>query len=319
MAPNIETSADAPAISVVIVCDHAAGNDDGWTDTRKTLAALAVQDAQEPAEFILCESEEFREKIPTDLTEILPALKILLVAGHSSYELKNAAVEAASCELIAMLDADCVPNPDWLRRLLQSLRTHPLAVAISGKTTYGGTSLAMRAVTLLSRAYADPGRDGPSWAVSDNNAGYRRSAYLAHPLPTHLGGFAAHVQSEEFRRHGLLLWFDAGIRVVHGYDGWSTEKDIRRNRGYSTVNTRLLEPSLPFTWPVRLGPIGIAPIVARNIRLSWRECRRCGPSYGIRWYELPLVMLASVGLNLLEIPGMLAAFRGSGLGKTQFR
>jgi hypothetical protein len=311
--------ASVPSISVVIVSDYAAGQQGGWTDIRKSLAALALQDLQEPTEFILCESEEFREQVPADLTEIIPNLRIVFAAGRSSYELKNAAVQAASSELIAMLDADCVPRPDWLRQLLDSLRTHPEAAAVSGKTTYGGKSLGVRISSLLSRAYSNPGDDGPTRAISDNNAGYRRSAYLAHPLPTYMGSFAAHVQAHALLRESYVLWFDSGIEVEHDFEGWSMEKDVRRHRGHSAVRTRMLDRSLPYAWLVRLGPIGSVPLLAGKILTSWWDCIRCGRTYGVRWYELPVAMMASLGINLLEVPGMLSAFRGSGFSKTHFR
>jgi len=312
-------NSSAPSISVVMVCDYAAGQHGGWMDIRKSLAALAAQDLKEPAEFILCESEEFRNELPASLTQILPDLKIVFVPGRSSYELKNAAVEAASSEFVAMLDADCAPRPDWLRRLLDSMRRHPSAAAVSGKTTYGGKSLGVRICSLLSRAYSDPGRDGPTQAVSDNNAGYRRSLYLAHPLPAHIGGFSAHVQSQALLRNGYLLWSDSQIEVEHNFEGWSMEKDIRRHRGHSAVRTRLLDPSLRYAWLIRLGRIGIAPLLAGKILTSWWDCIRCGRAHGVRWYELPVVMTAAVGLALLEVPGMLAAFRGSESGGTCFR
>lgn len=302
-----------------MVSDYAAGAEGAWTDMRKSLAALAAQDLEEPAEFILCESEEFREELPGELTEILPALRILFVPGRSSYELKNAAVKAASSEFIAMIDADCVPGPEWLRLLLDSLRRHPDAAAVSGKTMYGDKSFFVRTSMLLSRAYLDPGGDGPTRFIAENNAGYRRSAYLAHPMPTHMGGFAGHVQSAELLRHGYTLWFDPAFVVEHDFEGWPMEKDIRRNLGHSAIKTRMLDRSLPYAWLVRLGPIGIAPMLAREILCSWWDCIRCGRSYGVRWYELPVVMVASVGINLLELPGMVAAFRGGELGKTEFR
>jgi hypothetical protein len=304
---------------VVIVCDYAAGTPEGWEASRKSLMALATQDFAEKAEFILCESDEFQDQLPADLTGILPGLRILFVGGKSSYELKNAAVEAASAELIAMIDADCVPRIDWLRRLVDSLRKYPRAAAVSGKTTYGGNSLSVRLNCLLDRAFVDPGGAGPTRLISDNNAGFRRSAYLAHPLPLHAGGFTGFLQSEAMLRRGYELYFEAEIGVEHEFEGWSMEADIRRNRGHAAIKTRLLHRSLPYAWAVRLGPIGIAPMLASKILDGWRDCLRCRLAYGIRWYELPLVMLASVGVSLLEAPGMLTAFRGRELSGTHFR
>jgi hypothetical protein len=194
-----------PSISVVVVCDYDAGRHGGWADIRKTLTALAVQDIEEPAEFILCQSEEFREEMPDDFTRILPDLKIVFAPCQSAYELKKVGVKAASSELVAMLDADCLPRRDWLRRLLDALRRHPEAAAVSGRTFYGGKSLWARTFALFSRAYVNPGGDGPTRFVCDNNAGYRRSAYLAHPIPTDMGNFAAHLQSSGLLRQGYVF------------------------------------------------------------------------------------------------------------------
>jgi hypothetical protein len=315
----LEISASAPSVSVVVVCDYAAGTPEGWEASRKSLKALAAQDFAEKAEFILCESDEFQDQLPADLTGLLPGLRILFVRGKSSYELKNAAVEAASGDLIAMIDADCVPRTDWLRLLVDSLRKYPRAAAVSGKTTYSGNSLSVRMNCLLGRAFVDPGGAGLTQLISDNNAGFRRSAYLAHPLPLHVAGFTGFMQSREMLRQGYELYFDAGIGVEHEFEGWSMEADIRRNRGHAAIKTRLLDRSLPYAWAARLGPLGMAPMLASKILNSWRDCLRCGPAYGIRWYEVPLVMMGSVGVSLLEAPGMLAAFQGRGLTGTHFR
>jgi hypothetical protein len=308
-----------PCISVIVVSDYAAGGEGEWTDLRKCLAALAAQDLPDQVEFILCESEELRGRLPDDLGAILPSLKILFVPADSAYALRNAAVEAASTELVALLDADCVPRSDWLRLLFDALRTHPEAAVVSGKTTYGGTSLLVRASALLARAYLDPGSAGPTRYLAENNAGYRRSAYLAHPFPTHTGTFSAHVQAEEMRRGGCTLWFDPAIGVEHDFEGWSMELDILRSRGHGTVKTRLLVGDLSYAWLVRLGPVAIPAVAMGKIVNSWRECLRCWRSYGIRWYELPLVLAAAVGMGLLEAPGMWAAYRGTGVGETCFR
>lgn len=309
----------APAISVVIVCDYEAGLPGGFEDTRKTLRALAVQDLQEPAEFILCETEEFLPRLPDDFTRILPGLKILSVPGQTSYDLKNAGVEACSAGLIALLDADCIPQPDWLRLLLQAMRNHPEATAISGKTTYGGTGLLARTACLLARSYVDRGGEGPTSFISDNNAGFRKSAFLARPIPTHLGDFASHVQSEILQREGHLLWFDPSILVEHNFEGWSMERDIRRHRGRSTIQTRLNDGSLKYAWIARLGPVSIVPFIASKILAGWGDCLRCGPDYGVKWFEMPAVLATSVGLALLEIPGMWMAFQGTGYSETCFR
>ena len=312
-------SSQSPTATVLIVSDYAAGGPEGWKDIRRALGSLARQDFSEPVEFLLCESERFRDRVPSDLTSILPALRIVLVPETQSYAVKNFGVRAASADIVALLDADCVPDASWLRRLVENLRRSPHAAAVSGRTLYPGTSLGVRVCALLGRSYADPGHRGETRFTAINNCAFRRDAYLAHPLPTGLGTFSSRIQSEALRRAGWTLLFDPEIQVVHDFEGWSMEADFRRNCGHGTIRTRLEDPRLPYAWLARIGRLGIIPILAGKVIDSWRDCVRCGSHYGVRGYELPAAMAISVFLHFLEIPGMLQAYRGGGLSSSHFR
>lgn len=308
-----------PAISVVIVSDYAAGGPVAARDLRAALSALALQEFDEPVEFLLIESECFRGQLPDDLVTILPSLQILFHPEKESYPLKNHGVQAASAEFVAVLDADCIPDPKWLRRLLTILRENGSLAAVSGRTVYPDQSFSARICALLARSYLDPGRAGVTRFIAINNCAFRRSAYLAHPLPTDIGTFSSRTQSEMLIREGWTLWFDPDIEVVHDFEGWAMEADLRRNAGHGTVITRLTNSSLPYAWLVRLGPVSILPILAGKVVDSWRDCVRCGRLYGVSWYAVPVAMVLSIPLHALEVPGMLRAFRGSGLKESFFR
>ena len=119
---------------------------------------------------------------------------------HSEAELKEAAVEASSGEIVAVLHADCIPKLDWLRRLVATVRAHPDAAIISGKTTYGDDTLLRRAMAATSRSYLDTGGDGPTRHISHNNAGYWRSSYLALPQAPKIGPFGSVLKAEAILR-----------------------------------------------------------------------------------------------------------------------
>lgn len=141
-----------------------------------------------------------------------------------------------------------------------------------------------------SRSYLDPGRTGPTRFISNNNAAFRRSAFLTHPLPTASGPFASRRQSEAILRAGGRLLFEPGMRVVHAFEGWAMEGDIRRNVGYGTIITRLCDRSLPYAWLTRLGSASIPIFAAAKTLDSWGDCIRCARHYGVRWYELPFAL-----------------------------
>ena len=311
--------ARSKGISVIIVSDHGAGTAKGREDIRAAAAALARQDFDEPAEFLLIESERFRSELSAELPLILPELKVHFVPDYTSYALKNEAVRIASGEFVAILDADSIPGPSWLRRLIAALRAHPQAAAVSGKTVYPEQAFSSRVCALLARAYLDPGYSGGTRFIAINNCAFRREAYLSQPLPTDIGTFASRIQSEALLRDGWDLWFDPEIQVTHDFEGWEMEADLRRNAGHGTVATRLKDTTLPWARLARLGPVSIPLMLAGKIFGSWQDCVRCWRPYGIRWFQLPAAMLISVAVHLLEVPGMLQAYDGRVLESSFFR
>jgi hypothetical protein len=308
-----------PVASVVLVSDYAGGDIQAWDDLRSSLTALARQDIDEPIEVLLVESSQHAGGIPPDLAVILPALKVVTCPTASSYALKNEGVRAATAELVLLLDADCTPAHDWLRRAVESMRAHPEAAAISGRTRYAGLSLGERVLAVLSRAYLDPGAAGPNAFISNNNAIFRRTVFLEHQLPTNAGPFASRLQSEAIRRRGGQLRFDPTMCVVHDFEGWAMERDIRRNIGYGTIRIRQLDPRMPWAWMARLGIASVPLFVLGRTIDSWWVSLRAGRHYGLRWFEQPVAFLVAIVVHLLEIGGMLSAFRHEAITSTAYR
>jgi hypothetical protein len=309
----------APALSVVVVSDYAAGGESAWADVRSTLGALAGQLPGPELEVIVCEDERLAGELPADVLAACPGARLLPVAASGSYALKNAGARAARAPLVAILDADCRPSPRWARAALEAFRRDPAADAVSGRTDYGGATSAQRIFALLTRAYLDPGRRGPTRYVSNNNAVWRRATLVAHPLPEELGPFAARMQSEAARRAGARLRFEPELRAVHGFEGLAMELDIRRNIGYGTVATRLADPELPYAGLARLGRLSIPLLVGAKCVSTWSDCVRAFRGYRVRPYELPLALALAPVVHAAEASGMWAAFGGRPLERTAYR
>jgi hypothetical protein len=307
------------SLSVIVVSDYAAGEEKSWEDLRRALKAWAEQQGAPAEQFILVESSRLEGRIPNDVLGMVSNMNVLYIDAESSYELKNRAVEAAAGDWVAIVDADCVPSRSWLHVLRAAIAAHPDAAAVSAKTLYPGRSRLERILGLLSRSYLDPGRAGYTRFVSGNAAAFRRDLYLRHPLPAGLGAFASRIQSEAFLRDGARLWFEPELVVVHDFEGWSMERDIRRNHGYSTVITRLRDARLPYARLIRVGVPAIPLIVIGKTVDSIRDCFRCFRQYHIKLHELPLALGLTVVTHVLEIPGMMAAYRGQAIGATAYR
>jgi hypothetical protein len=308
----------SPVASVVVLSDFASGTAQGWEDLRRVLESLARQDVAEPVEYILIESEAFRSSFPAGLRDILPGLRVVFSPATNSYELRNEGVRAARTEVVGTLDGDCTPDRDWVRIMIESLREHPKAAAVSGRTVYAGSGFYSRAAALLERSYIEVGRAGPMRHIANNGAGFRRSVYLRFPLPTDLGVFASQLQSEDMVAAGYELLFEPRMRVTHAFYP-AFDSDHRKGIGYGTLRIRMDDPRPPYAWLARLGILSVPIFFVGRLMKGWFNALRYWRAYGVRWYELPAVLALGVFGSAMEVSGMLRAVRHAPPPVTGFR
>lgn len=308
-----------PVVSVIVVSDYAGGTAGSLDDFRHCLAALAAQDFDEPAEFILSEWAGYRDRIPADLETVLSSLRLVFSDERSAFGLKNEAARRARAPLVAILDADCDPAPGWLRSAVETLRTHPEIAAVSGRTLSRLVPGRARFASLADRVVGDEGSAGPTVHVSLNNIAFRRDFFVEHPLSSEAGSCGWSFYSQALLRAGHKLWFDPGMEVVHDPMDFAAVRDARRLMGLSVIVSRKLDPQHPQAWLVRLGYASIPIFVVAKTLLATRRIIVRAPDHGLRWYQVPGSVGAAFVRHLLEVPGMILAFRGQPVQTTQFR
>ena len=307
-----------PIATVVTLTDFEVGTPRAWNDLRATLRGLARQDFTEPAEFILLEDERLKDQIPRDFTDILPELQIAFTNQTLQYDMKSEAARLGTADIVVLLDGDCAPVPGWLRSLVETFRAHPEGGVVSGRTVYEGKTFLERACGVLGRAYVER-RTLRTEHISNNNAGFRRDVLRKHPLPSEAGPFSSKLHADAIQRDGWHLLFDPRASATHAFDGWEMERDIRQNMGYGFIKVRQLNPELPFGRLVQFRYASIPFYLVARIIESWLRTVRFYRSYGLQWYELPGVLGLAVGVHVMEVPGMITAFRGRTLAHTAYR
>ncbi len=311
---------DAVAASVVVVIDYKAGGAATWNELRLTLSALAQQDYEGNVDFLLVEPRSAKNGVPDDLAQSLPSLRIVYTDGTTSYDLKNAGVEAALADFVVILDADCVPHKGWLRAVMEHHAAHPEAAAISGKTLYRAEGLLPRIFALIDRSYVDCGGPGRTRLISNNNAAFRKDAMLEFPLRNELGPFGSKQQSEEMVAAGKELRFEPNMIAYHGYGGWPMQQHARHHTGFSMARFRQLHDDASHAWMFKLGPLGLPFIFAMSIAGTWKNCLKKASAYGVRWFEVPIAMLVAIRVHFQELSGVMLALRNGELsGDGAFR
>jgi glycosyltransferase involved in cell wall biosynthesis len=177
--------------------------------------------------------------------------RVIALTGRGLSRARNAAVEAAGGDLIAMMDDDCEADPDWLAALIDALRSAPQAGLVGGalvppqRSRRGpGTCPSCFPEDIIyepSCAWTEP----PSGfsLVGGNFAVLRRAAEAVGPFDEVLGAGARFAAAEEmdFQRRAAHLGIamrSTPRAVVHHTHGWryGVSAVLNFHRGYALGN-----------------------------------------------------------------------------------
>lgn len=114
----------APAVSVVVPTANRAGY------LEVALASLAEQDLDEPYEVIVVDDGSTDET--ARVAERAGARLLRHDPPRGANAARNAGIEAAQADLVALVDDDVAAPPGWLRALVDGARRHPEAEAFGG-------------------------------------------------------------------------------------------------------------------------------------------------------------------------------------------
>ena len=227
-------------------------------------------------------------------------LKVIRQANGGPARARNAGVRAASGEIVAFLDADCVADPDWLAELVAVLATSA-ADAVGGPIWNHAYRDPVSRFLTASRFYRHRARHGQVEYLVTANLAMRRETFEA------LGGFheATGTWSEDadlsFRmtKEGYSLLLASRGRVRH-FGSPTTVRGLARELfryGYGSYR-------LSFQWPGgrqpirelvrRAGAIALAPL------LALRCARQVGLWQSVRFVPLVVVEHAAFAAGIIR-------------------
>jgi len=309
-------SAGTPVVSVVIetvTCRTAGSSARPLADQLSaTLDGLARQTYPEKLiETIVVLDREVPESEADQLRQRFGRVRLAWSRDVNYCAAKNAGARAARGSVVAFIDGDCVPETQWLQRLVAVLDTDVAAVA--GRTRYAdGTRLGRTfSVSDFGCVVGDERRHASGFSIS--NVAFQRDVLLAHPLDERIrrhGG--CYLLFHQLRARGKTILYDDQARVAHGADdirGWSfLGKHFWRGfdgvAAYRLDEQRVMRGTAVFR---RYGLPGLVAITAHRILLDWRQLVRDRWQIGVRSWALPYVGIVGAGLRLVELVGMSAA------------
>ncbi|WP_245467875.1 MULTISPECIES: glycosyltransferase [unclassified Mesorhizobium] len=311
----LERTSPVLPVSLIIVSDYLTA--DGDAELRRSLRAYAQDTHGVPAEIvIMLPSGPASESGPTSKNEHASAIEAelagkaylcpsVIVATHDSDEssqLKDAALSYCRHDLVAVVEADCLPGPGWLAALNETVEKNPKLDAVSGRTSYGEESMMKRVMSLLDRGFIERrNRLGQIIHASNNGALYRRSVLEQYRFEADHGPFiSSHLRQHAMLRDGVAMELAAQAVSIHAYEGLGFIWDVRRNKGYQFARMLLRRKR-------RFSRLGLA---VRAVATSFKENRQTAQAVGnefCRWTDWPLFWAMMLLVRIPEFAGALAA------------
>ena len=303
-----------PFISIVVEtislrCQRASGSiADGLNDALK-----AIEGQTYPAELRECIIVLDREIAESDAAEICrryATAKFISALASNYFAAKNVGAAAAAGSVVAFVDGDCVPAPDWLEKLSSAFG--PEVAAVGGRSQYAGTSWEARTFSIPDFGYVLAENGGVASGISLSNVAFCREVLLSHPLETRIrrdGG--CYLLFHQLRAEGARIVHEPRALTYHGLDfrglGFARK---HFNRGYDGVAVYELDDRLVLRgtiWLQRLGAVGLVGITVRRIARDWMRVLRHRRQIGVPLLALPYFYVVAVVTRTIEMVGGLMA------------
>jgi glycosyltransferase involved in cell wall biosynthesis len=276
-----------------------------------TLDALGRQTyPQELIERVVVIDGEVSDAEAGELRRRYPSVKLVSSPASNYFAAKNAGAAAAAGDIVALLDADCVPAADWLETLLAPFR--PGVAAVGGRTRYAGRSWASLTFSVPDFAYVLAEEGGVASGFVINNVAFRREVLLAHPFDARIrrdGG--CYLLFHQLRADGARVLTEPHAVVEHALDAHGlgfARKHFRR--GYDGVAVYRLDDRAVLRGTRlfrRLGPAALVVITGRRILVDWLRLLRHRRRIGVPAATLPYFGAVAVLTRLVELAGGLTA------------
>lgn len=223
-------------------------------------------------------------------------VRVVPAPGLDYYDLKDRGAALAQGDVLVFLDSDVIPEPGWLRALLEPMQYQDVSV-VCGNTYISLDGLYSKAFALF---WFFPLRDTgtelrPATSFFANSYAIRRDLMRANPYPVtgQYRGRCAYL-SKSLRDKGITIWYQPAARLEHpppnglrhfvsraAYDGYDMLVRAQKEPHY--------EHSLKHCyWHFRSA-----------LSAAWKSIRHGRASVGLRRAEVPLAMLIATTFHFI--------------------
>lgn len=296
-----------PSISVVI---ETVNQESGpQTDLHEVLAGLSRQTHPQELLEILVVIGSANRTLRDQLREEYPQIRLVEADRATYFGMKTAGIEAATGDVIALLDSDTVPTAAWAERIADRIEAG--ADVVAGKTRYPAGVRFSRTFDFFNFGFIQADANGRANGFLPNNAAFRRDVILEHGFDRRIvrsGG--AQLLGHQLMALGYRIDYEPEALVTHNMYGFHDEILMRIKSGYDCVNLARLDTEAVMGESAYVQRSGLALLIvcARRIVFDARAafCNRHDldiPLLQVPWFLLisPMVRILELGAALITL------------------
>jgi GT2 family glycosyltransferase len=216
--------------------------------------------------------------------------------------MKTAGAHAATGEIVAFLDSDCVPVAGWTESLVARIANG--ADVVAGKTRYPEGARFAKTFDFFNFGYIHADAEGKANSFLPNNVALRREIFLDYPFDPRLRrGGAGHYLGNRLKALGYALVYEPNMRVTHNCYEASDEMLMRVKSGFDTVTIAGLddEQVVDETRYLRRSKLNLLAIFLRRIHFDIRAVLTNRRDLGISIWQAPYFLVVSPFIRGLEM------------------
>jgi len=247
------------------------------------------------------------------VAEAFPEVRLVRKVNSGPDNSRLHGIDAASGDLVAFTDADCIADPDWLRNITDRLAQHGTSV-VGGQILHrGGFWRRMIGISDFG-GFQTPDRKEVH-NIPTCNMGIRHTVFAEVTFDPRLAIGGDAVFCNQLRRRGHRLLYDPAIRVVHEPDATGREffrRAYRYGKGY--IHIRTVDPTLPYGRSLRFGLPGIVCITLGRTLLDWYRLLRDRRVCGVRIVEILPAAAVLLLKRVVSVAGAVAGYAARNAG-----
>ena len=240
-----------------------------------------------------------------------PGVRLVETTNSTYYTMKNAGAAVTTADIIAILDSDCVPGPEWAESFVRQIDGG--ADVVGGRTRYAEGQPFAQTFNFFNFGYVQADARGVANSFLPNNVAFKRDVFRQHPFDERIRrSGASHLLCQQLKARGYRVVYEPKMSATHNSYGLGEEMLMRVKAGYDTVNLdsfdtdRVLQESAY----MRAGAPALFVVCLNRIIFDWRTAVRNRKDLNLSLLQIPYFFVVSPVIRVIElVSGLITVLR----------